>query len=431
MCRSILIVLALATTTLAGPRYRLEVGHELHYRTEYVAKYRFLRVFKETIRRAHDRRIWVARKNKDGSFRLVVHTRTEEDSDVWESFTYCDLHPDGRFVRAAPPGEEFHSTELFVPLPDRRDATTWQALNASDETLRCKSLPGKLEWPIQVAYTSARDQIAGKTRRMVVTIDRKRGLPVRVDWRRTHASEASTISTFTTRLVSVVRRSAAWTAQLARESDAWFALMTNSERLCAQRDEATVRAGYAKARALARKRAGLFALPLFKSEFDALLQALDDEEREAVTWARRSERWLGKPAPAWRLQGVDNKAHALEAFKGQVVVLDFWHDECGPCLQAMPSMKRLAAHFKDAPVAILGVSVDRDPAEARKVAEAYRLNYLTLHGRTISGAYGVLGYPTMVVIDPKGIVRFVLIGHGPRRESELQRIIAALIPKQK
>ena len=62
---------------------------------------------------------------------------------------------------------------------------------------------------------------------------------------------------------------------------------------------------------------------------------------------------------------------------------------------------------------VLGLNIDKDPADARFVVKKLTLSYPTLRALGIPKLYGVTGYPTLFLIDQKGIVRDVHIGYSP------------------
>jgi thiol-disulfide isomerase/thioredoxin len=41
------------------------------------------------------------------------------------------------------------------------------------------------------------------------------------------------------------------------------------------------------------------------------------------------------------LNSLDGKTVSLKSFQGKPVLLDFWATWCGPCVESMPSVKRL------------------------------------------------------------------------------------------
>jgi peroxiredoxin len=105
-----------------------------------------------------------------------------------------------------------------------------------------------------------------------------------------------------------------------------------------------------------------------------------------------------------QLDGQDVK---LSAYKGKVILLNFWATWCGPCKAEIPGFVELQAKYKD-DLVILGFSVD-DPADkARAFAKEYKINYPVLLGEgreDVQDAFGpIWGIPASFVISRDGRV---------------------------
>ena len=60
---------------------------------------------------------------------------------------------------------------------------------------------------------------------------------------------------------------------------------------------------------------------------------------------------------------------SLDQHRGKLVLVAFWGASCGPCLNELPNLERLADRFRDAGLIVLPVCVDpADAAEATTVA---------------------------------------------------------------
>jgi thiol-disulfide isomerase/thioredoxin len=119
---------------------------------------------------------------------------------------------------------------------------------------------------------------------------------------------------------------------------------------------------------------------------------------------------VGSPAPEIEGMTLDDKPLKLSDFRGKVVVLSFWGTWCGPCMAQVPHERELVERLKDRPFALLGVDCDPDKNEARKVVERERMMWPNWFDGPpgegpIAGRYHIKGYPSIFVLDAKGIIR--------------------------
>ncbi len=118
---------------------------------------------------------------------------------------------------------------------------------------------------------------------------------------------------------------------------------------------------------------------------------------------------VGKPAPEIVGVGLDGKPRKLSDYRGKVVALAFWGTWCGPCMREIPSERELVERLKGKPFVMLGVNCDGDKPAALKAIQDERITWPNWHdGEPGTGPivrrYHVTSYPTVFVIDAKGII---------------------------
>jgi TonB family protein len=130
-------------------------------------------------------------------------------------------------------------------------------------------------------------------------------------------------------------------------------------------------------------------------------------------------------APNFSVVTLDREFVDLGSLKGKVVLLDFWGTWCPPCVAAVPTLRGLQKrHAKDAFV-LLGVSSDNEETVVRSFTEQNRLIWPQYwdRDRKVQQAFDVRAYPTYVLIDDEGIVRFRTTGGGLREPMGLEDAI--------
>jgi thiol-disulfide isomerase/thioredoxin len=144
---------------------------------------------------------------------------------------------------------------------------------------------------------------------------------------------------------------------------------------------------------------------------------------------------IGQQPADWHTTDIDGGPHALTDYRGKIVVLDFWYSGCGWCVEAIPQINDLAREFKDEPVAILGVNSDQEAGDAQRILEMMSVSYPTLkeqhEGEHLCAMYKVTLWPTIFVLDQRGIARHVVVGYWPSLQSEVGSKIRGLLDEHR
>jgi len=100
---------------------------------------------------------------------------------------------------------------------------------------------------------------------------------------------------------------------------------------------------------------------------------------------------------------------------GKVVVLDFWATWCGPCRSTIPGLDALHKKYHDKGVEIIGVSSENlEDLKAFQVAGHQGYSLFNDISQITTRKYQAYAFPTLVLIDKKGIIQRIEVGaHAP------------------
>jgi thiol-disulfide isomerase/thioredoxin len=134
------------------------------------------------------------------------------------------------------------------------------------------------------------------------------------------------------------------------------------------------------------------------------------------------------PAPDIQVKDIDGKDLSLQAYKGKVILLNFWATWCGPCRAEIPGLVDLQSKYKDG-LQIIGMAVDEDDdTELRDVVKSEAINYpVAITPGKIRMAYGgIAALPTLFVINAEGRVvqKHVGLYNPALYETEVRALLA-------
>ncbi|OTG63147.1 peroxiredoxin [Acinetobacter sp. ANC 3903] len=126
------------------------------------------------------------------------------------------------------------------------------------------------------------------------------------------------------------------------------------------------------------------------------------------------KQWVGKSAPAFKLQDQNGQWHSLNQHKGKWVVLYFYPKDNSPgCTQEANQFKALYPQFIKNNAVVLGVSLD-DVKSHQKFSEKLALPFPILadHNHQLADQFGIVRNLGIIkiakresfLVDPKGTI---------------------------
>ena len=126
----------------------------------------------------------------------------------------------------------------------------------------------------------------------------------------------------------------------------------------------------------------------------------------SISFAQKKQLWaksfIDKKAPEFNIAEWVSEQPSTE---GKFILIDFWGTWCGPCIKGISDMNEYQKEFKDHLV-VIGISME--PFEKVKAFQKVTMEYssgIDTNG-VLNTAYEIQGIPHVVLIDPKGIVRW-------------------------
>jgi len=141
-----------------------------------------------------------------------------------------------------------------------------------------------------------------------------------------------------------------------------------------------------------------------------------------------------RPAPEVTAQDYTGKMVSLSAYRGRVVLLNFWASWCPPCVQEVPSMDALQRTFARAPFTILALASEPSWDKVRGFFPSGSSMTVLLDPPAgdenigaLSLSYGTRQLPETYVIDKRGHIRYYIVNQRDWTEPRVLQCLRALI----
>jgi peroxiredoxin len=126
---------------------------------------------------------------------------------------------------------------------------------------------------------------------------------------------------------------------------------------------------------------------------------------------------VGQPSPEIEGVDIDGKKFKLSDYRGKVVLLAFTGDWCTACDNLHPQQRALATKFVSRPLVLLDVNSDLDLKRRKSVNAKEQITWRAFQWTDAEGApgpiatrWGIDQWPTLFVIDHKGVIRRKYVG---------------------
>ncbi|MYA10856.1 MAG: TlpA family protein disulfide reductase [Gemmatimonadetes bacterium] len=119
----------------------------------------------------------------------------------------------------------------------------------------------------------------------------------------------------------------------------------------------------------------------------------------------------GKVSPNIAGKDLDGVEFELADYRGNIVVLFFTGEWCGPCRAEYPHQRQMLERHEDDDVVLLGVNSDGELDRVLEAKEREGLHYRTWWDESTRGpiaqSWIVWSWPTTYILDADGVIRYV------------------------
>lgn len=116
---------------------------------------------------------------------------------------------------------------------------------------------------------------------------------------------------------------------------------------------------------------------------------------------------------------------ALDQYRGNVVVLDFWASWCVPCRRSFPWLDAMQRKYADDGLVVIGVNLDSEPEEAAAFLEEFPVGFHIVEDRDaiLAVRFELLAMPSAFVIGRDGEIVARHLGFRAAQTEEYEDVL--------
>lgn len=137
---------------------------------------------------------------------------------------------------------------------------------------------------------------------------------------------------------------------------------------------------------------------------------------------------IGGEPVAFNVTSIDGKTLSPAAYKGKVLLIDFWATWCGPCVAEMPNVKNVYAKYHPQGFEIVGISLDQSRDRLNQYIKSNQIAWPQYFdgkwwNNDVAVRYGIKSIPTTILVDKSGKIRYKSL-RGRQLENAVQQLLA-------